>query len=129
MRITKAFAYGLYDGVADVVKEPTKRYKANGIVGGVAGAAIGTTNPFLKPIAGIVAAVSLPLEGTVKDARALFHKKPGMEIHATRYREEFATLQSASQAQRDMVLSALRERKARAEGANMIGKGKGRAIA
>ncbi|KAG9122243.1 hypothetical protein FRC07_001470 [Ceratobasidium sp. 392] len=121
----KAFAYGLYDGVADVIKEPTKRYKENGIVGGMVGAAIGSTNLLFKPIAGALAAVSLPLEGTVKDMRALFHKKAGTERHATRYREGLLALQSASQAERERVIEAFRSHMARARAMKQNQKGKG----
>ncbi|KAG8739387.1 hypothetical protein FRC10_005679 [Ceratobasidium sp. 414] len=124
----KAFAYGLYDGVADMVKEPTKRYKENGIVGGMAGAAIGTTNLLFKPIAGMMAAVSLPLEGTVKDVRALFHKNAGLERRATRYREGLFASQRASQTQRDVITNAFREYKTRTGGVNKKNKGKAKAI-
>ncbi|QRV72093.1 glycosyltransferase family 1 protein [Ceratobasidium sp. AG-Ba] len=37
----KALGFGMYDGCIDVVREPTRRYMESGVLGGVAGAAIG----------------------------------------------------------------------------------------
>ncbi|KAG8703934.1 hypothetical protein FRC09_003869 [Ceratobasidium sp. 395] len=119
--IRKAFAYGLYDGFADVIKEPTKQYKEKGIVGGMVGVAVGSTNLLFKPVAGALAAVSLPLEGTIKDVRSLFHKKTGTERHATRHRERIFASQSASPAEREVVFRAFKRCLVRAGSASPAG--------
>ncbi|KAG8714748.1 hypothetical protein FRC09_017297 [Ceratobasidium sp. 395] len=73
--VTQALVYGVYDGLTDLIREPIKGNKEHGVVGVVAGLAIGSTNCVLKPLAGAMAAVSLPLEGTAKSVQAMFHKK------------------------------------------------------
>lgn len=102
----KAFAFGFLDGCADVVREPTRRYKKSGVLGGVAGAAIGVTNLCFKPLAGTMAAFSHPLQGTVKEVRELFHKKTSTQRHGTRYQQGVVEVQRSSQAERDAVIRA-----------------------
>ncbi|KAG9082424.1 hypothetical protein FS749_006850 [Ceratobasidium sp. UAMH 11750] len=122
----KALACGVYDGLVDLVKEPVKGAKENGIIGGVAGFAVGTTNCVVKPLAGAVAAVSLPLEGTVKDLRAMFHKKTSALRYGTKRREGLVAFRNASEAEREVVVCAFSEYKDRRWGKNK--KGKRRAV-
>ncbi|QRW11269.1 glycosyltransferase family 1 protein [Ceratobasidium sp. AG-Ba] len=110
---SKGLAYGLYDGFTDMVRQPAKGYAENGIVGAVAGVAIGSSNCVVKPIAGLMAAFSMPLEGAVKDARSLFRKNVGKERRGTRYAEGVVASKQATQAERDVVIKAFSEHLAR----------------
>ncbi|QRV87000.1 glycosyltransferase family 1 protein [Ceratobasidium sp. AG-Ba] len=129
----KALGLGMYDGCIDVVREPTRRYMESGILGGVAGAAIGGrfckesqfTNLFFKPVAGAMAAISLPLEGTAKNVQALFHKKTTTQQHATRYMEGLVEARKAAQSERDAVVKTFEEYNIRR---SVDKKGKGREI-
>ncbi|QRV87062.1 glycosyltransferase family 1 protein [Ceratobasidium sp. AG-Ba] len=67
------------------------------------------TNLFFKPLAGAMAAVSLPLEGTTKDVQALFHKKTTTQQHATRYMEGLVEAGKAAQSERDAVIKTFEE--------------------
>ncbi|KAG9091238.1 hypothetical protein FS749_016687 [Ceratobasidium sp. UAMH 11750] len=93
----KGLAYGLYDGFTDMVRQPAKGFVENGVVGAVAGVAIGSSNCIMKPIAGLMAAFSLPMEGAVKDARTLFRKQIRKERCATRYAEGVVASKQATQ--------------------------------
>lgn len=63
----------------------------------------------------------MPLEGTVKDVRALFHKQVGKERIAARYAEGLLAVKSASQREREVVINAF---KALRSGMEARGKGK-----
>jgi hypothetical protein len=72
--------------------------------------------------------VSLPMEGTVKDVRAMFRKEIGKERHATRYREGLVASKEGSQGERDAVISAFTEYKVKSGVVNQKGKGKWKAM-
>ncbi|KAG9092871.1 hypothetical protein FS749_015386 [Ceratobasidium sp. UAMH 11750] len=120
----KGLAYGLYDGFTDMVRQPAKGFVENGIVGAVAGVAIGSSNCIVKPIAGLMSAFSLPMEGAVKDARTLFRKRIGKERHATRYAEGVVASKQATQEERDIVIKAFSEYTAKSWIVDKKGKGK-----
>ncbi|KAG9091707.1 hypothetical protein FRC06_000445 [Ceratobasidium sp. 370] len=124
----KGLAYGLYDGFTDMVRQPAKGFAENGIVGAVAGVAIGSSNCVMKPIAGLLAAVSLPMEGAVKDARTLFRKQIGKERRATRYAEGIVASKQATQGERDTVIKAFSEYTAKSWMSDKKGKGKGKLV-
>ncbi|KAG9120114.1 hypothetical protein FRC07_004535 [Ceratobasidium sp. 392] len=122
----KGLVYGLYDGFTDMVRQPAKGYVENGIVGAVAGVAIGSSNCIMKPIAGLMAAFSLPMEGAVKDAKTLFRKQIGKERRAARYAEGVLASKQATQEERDVVVKAFSEYTARSWVGDKKGKGKGK---
>ncbi|KAG8712488.1 hypothetical protein FRC09_019814 [Ceratobasidium sp. 395] len=105
--------YGVYDGLTDLVKEPIKGQREHGVFGAAAGLVIGSTNCVLKPLAGAMAAVSLPLEGTAKSAQTIFHKKISVLRRATKRREGLVEFRNSSQAEQDPIIQAFGEYKAR----------------
>ncbi|KAG8738658.1 hypothetical protein FRC10_006626 [Ceratobasidium sp. 414] len=128
----KGLVYGLYDGFTDMVRQPAKGFVENGIVGAVAGVAIGSaqqaSNCVMKPVAGLMAAFSLPMEGAVKDARTLFRKQIGKERRASRYAEGLVASKQATQGERDTVIKAFSEYTAKSWIADKRRKGKGKLI-
>jgi hypothetical protein len=78
----------------------------------------------MKPVAGMMEFVSLPMEGTVKDVRAMFRKEIGGERRATRYREGLLACREAMQEERDMVITAFIDHKTRSGLVNRKGKGR-----
>jgi hypothetical protein len=81
-------------------------------------------NAIMKPAAGVLEFVSLPMEGTVKSIRGMFHKEVGKERHLARYREGLVACREGSQAERDGVVAAFSEYKAKNWVSHKKGKGK-----
>lgn len=122
---SKGLAYGIYDGFADFVKQPAKGYEEKGVLGAVGGFGIGSMNLVTKPIAGMMQAFSMPMEGTAKDLRALFRKEIGKERLATRHAEGVLAVKRASQRDRDVVIKAFAAYKVRTQREK---KGKGKVV-
>ncbi|KAG8791204.1 hypothetical protein FRC12_009874 [Ceratobasidium sp. 428] len=122
----KGLVYGLYDGFTDMVRKPAEGFVENGVVGAVAGVAIGSSNCVMKPIAGLMAAFSLPMEGAVKDAKTLFRRQIGKERRAARYAEGIVASKEATQGERDVVIKAFSEHTTRNYVADKKDKGKGK---
>jgi hypothetical protein len=68
----------------------------------------------------------MPLEGTVKDVRSLFHKRVGKERIAIRYAEGLLAVKEASQKERAVVVNTFMDRRGNL---GLEGKGKGKAKA
>jgi hypothetical protein len=80
----------------------------------------------MKPIAGLMAAFSLPMEGAVKDARTLLRKQVGKGRRATRCTEGVVASKEGTQEERDRVIKAFAEYTARVWVVDHKGKGKGK---
>ncbi|QRV82432.1 glycosyltransferase family 1 protein [Ceratobasidium sp. AG-Ba] len=106
---SKALVCGVYDGITDLVKEPVKGVKNGGLAGGVLGVAIGASNCVVKPFAGAMAAVSLPLQGTVKSLRAMGHKNVDVLRRATKTREGLVAFRNSSLEDRAFIIGAFHE--------------------
>ncbi|CAE7182837.1 unnamed protein product, partial [Rhizoctonia solani] len=70
----KGFALGLYDGFSDFFMEPVRGFKRGGVLGAIGGVGIGALNLTAKPTAGLMQAVSMPIEGAVKEVKSLLHR-------------------------------------------------------
>jgi hypothetical protein len=64
------------------------------------------------------------MEGTVKSIRGMFQKEVGKERHLARYREGLVACREGSQEDRDAVIAAFSEYKAKNWVSNKKGKGK-----
>ncbi|KDN42537.1 hypothetical protein RSAG8_06680, partial [Rhizoctonia solani AG-8 WAC10335] len=116
----KGFAYGFYDGITDLVRQPVKGYKEKGALGVVTGFGAAALNLHLKPVAGMFQIVSKPMQGGVKDLRGLFHKDISQEKIVVRQVEGVLAVKQASQRDQDAVVQAYTVRMSRER------KGKGR---
>ncbi|KAG8763484.1 hypothetical protein FRC11_002887 [Ceratobasidium sp. 423] len=124
-RYLQGLAYGFYDGITDLVREPVKGYKEKGALGAVTGFGAGALNLYVKPFAGALQAVSMPMEGVVKDLRGMFHKDISQERIVVRHAEGVLAVKKASQRDQDAVVQAFTEFKART---SRQGKGKGKIL-
>ncbi|KAJ1305709.1 hypothetical protein OPQ81_010444 [Rhizoctonia solani] len=106
----KEFALGLYDGFSDFFMEPVRGFKRGGVLGAIGGVGIGALNLTTKPTAGFMQAVSMPIEGSVKEVKALFHGQIGKERIATRYAQGISASRNASEAERERVVRVFVER-------------------
>ncbi|KAH7322331.1 glycosyltransferase family 1 protein [Rhizoctonia solani] len=109
----KGFAYGFYDGITDLVREPVKGYKEKGVMGAVTGFGTGALNLHMKPAAGMLQLFSKPVEGGVKKLRGISHKDISQERIAVRRAEGVLAVKQASQMDQDAVVQAFAEYKAR----------------
>ncbi|KIY71268.1 glycosyltransferase family 1 protein [Cylindrobasidium torrendii FP15055 ss-10] len=62
----KSFAYGMYDGVVGLVKEPWDGAKKDGTLGALKGSARSLVDLGVKPVAGMLGLVSHPFNGILK---------------------------------------------------------------
>ncbi|CAE6526293.1 unnamed protein product [Rhizoctonia solani] len=123
----KEFALGLYDGFSDFFMEPVRGFKRGGMLGAIGGVGIGALNLTTKPTAGFMNAVSMPIEGTVKEVKALLHRQVGKDRTATRYAQGVSAARNASEAERERIVRAFVERIGGSDSlptANRKGKGK-----
>ncbi|KAG8763486.1 hypothetical protein FRC11_002889 [Ceratobasidium sp. 423] len=124
----REFALGLYDGFSDFFMEPVRGFKRKGVLGAIGGVGIGALNLTTKPTAGFMHAVSMPIEGTVKEVKALLHRQVGKERTATRYAQGVSAARNASEAEREKVVRAFVERVGGNDSASAVDKkGKGKA--
>ncbi|CAE6440349.1 unnamed protein product [Rhizoctonia solani] len=124
----REFALGLYDGFSDFFMEPVRGFKRRGVLGAIGGVGIGALNLTTKPTAGFMQAVSMPIEGAVKEVKSLLHRQVGKDRIATRYAEGVSAARNASEAEREKVVRAFVERVSGNGSAWMVDKkGKGKA--
>ncbi|CAE6390425.1 unnamed protein product [Rhizoctonia solani] len=124
----KEFALGLYDGFSDFFMEPVRGFKRGGVLGAIGGVALNLTT---KPAAGFMDAVSMPIEGTVKEVKSLLHRQVGKDRIATRYAQGVSAARSASEAEREKIVRTFVERVSGVDSASTVDKkdkkGKGKA--
>ncbi|KAF8748480.1 Glycosyltransferase family 1 protein [Rhizoctonia solani] len=127
----KEFALGLYDGFSDFFMEPVRGFKRGGVLGAIGGVGIGALNLTTKPTAGFMHAVSMPIEGTVREVKSLLNRQVGKDRIVTRYAQGVSAARSASEAERERVVRAFIERVSRGDSASTVNKedkkGKGKA--
>ncbi|KAF8721986.1 Glycosyltransferase family 1 protein, partial [Rhizoctonia solani] len=127
----KEFALGLYDGFSDFFMEPVRGFKRGGVLGAIGGVGIGALNLTTKPTAGFMHAVSMPIEGTVKEVKSLLNRQVGKDRIVTRYAQGVSAARSASEAERESVVRAFIERVSQGDSASTVNKedkkGKGKA--
>ncbi|GAB1524077.1 hypothetical protein RhiTH_007229 [Rhizoctonia solani] len=127
----KEFALGLYDGFSDFFMEPVRGFKRGGVLGAIGGVGIGALNLTTKPTAGFMHAVSMPIEGTVREVKSLLNRQVGKDRIVTRYAQGVSAARGASEAERERVVRAFIERVSRGDSASTVNKedkkGKGKA--
>ncbi|CAE7220831.1 unnamed protein product, partial [Rhizoctonia solani] len=94
----------------DFFMEPVRGFKRGGVLGAIGGVGIGALNLTAKPTAGFMQAVSMPIEGAVKEVKSLLHRQVGKDRIATRYAEGVSAARNASEAERDKIVRAFVER-------------------
>ncbi|KAF8596221.1 glycosyltransferase family 1 protein [Ceratobasidium sp. AG-I] len=102
----KGFFFGVYDGFTGLVMEPVRGYKEHGVGGALMGVGKGTLNSIAKPLAGMFAGISHPLEGAAKSVGAMLHQHVGRERQLTRYKEGILQTEGLSQEERQRVVVA-----------------------
>ncbi|CAE6526287.1 unnamed protein product [Rhizoctonia solani] len=108
---------------SEILREPVKGYKEKGALGAVTGFGAGALNLYMKPFAGALQVVSMPVEGGVKNLRGMFHKDTSQERILVRHAEGVLAVKQSSQRDQDAVVQAFTEFKARAS-RERKGKGK-----
>ncbi|EUC54692.1 sterol glucosyltransferase [Rhizoctonia solani AG-3 Rhs1AP] len=112
----KGLAYGFYDGLTDIVRQPVKGYKEKGAMGAMTGFGVGAMNLALKPGAGMFQVFSKPVEGGVKDLRGLFHKESHKDNSekkiAVRLVEGVQAVKNASPGDQNAVIRAFADHQA-----------------
>ncbi|CAE6390439.1 unnamed protein product [Rhizoctonia solani] len=110
---SKGLAYGFYDGITGLFAEPVKGFKEKGTLGAAVGVGTGVLNFYMKPAAGLLQAVSKPMEGGVKDIRSIFHTGISLERITVRRAEGVLAVKRASQREQDLIVRAFAEYKAK----------------
>ncbi|CUA70529.1 Sterol 3-beta-glucosyltransferase UGT80B1 [Rhizoctonia solani] len=123
----KGFALGLYDGFSDFFMEPVRGFKRGGVLGAIGGVGIGALNLTTKPTAGFMQAVSMPIEGAVKEVKSLLYRQVGKDRIATRYAEGVNAARNASEGEREKIVRAFVERVSGSDTLTVDKKGKGKA--
>ncbi|KAL1740842.1 glycosyltransferase family 1 protein [Schizophyllum fasciatum] len=102
----KGLFYGYYDGITGLVTEPLQGAKKEGFMGAIKGSARSFVNATLKPAAGIVGVIGLPLQGMYRAAHSPHSERQEREQRAARTHEGAAAARGASGAQRAEVRRA-----------------------
>ncbi|KAH7322330.1 hypothetical protein B0J17DRAFT_633377 [Rhizoctonia solani] len=108
--------------------EPVRGFKRGGVMGAIGGVGIGALNLTAKPTAGFMQAVSMPIEGAVKEVKSMLHRQVGKDRIATRYAQGVSAARNASEADREKIVRAFVERVGGNDLASTVDKkGKGKA--
>ncbi|KAJ7853535.1 hypothetical protein B0H14DRAFT_3085621 [Mycena olivaceomarginata] len=83
----KTFLFGLPEGLADIVVQPYKGAKAEGVTGFAKGFGKGTLDAVVKTTVGTAGLVVYPVQGVYQSFRASLHETTGREITQARHEE------------------------------------------
>ncbi|KAJ7905039.1 hypothetical protein B0H13DRAFT_2023706 [Mycena leptocephala] len=83
----KTFAYAIPEGIADLVVQPYKGAKEDGVIGFTKGIGKGAMDLVVKTQAGVLGLVAYPSQGIYKSIRASAHEKTGKGIIKSRHEE------------------------------------------
>ncbi|KAJ7363785.1 sterol glucosyltransferase [Mycena albidolilacea] len=83
----KTFLFELPEGLADIVVQPYKGAKAEGVTGFAKGFGKGTLNAVVKTTVGTAGLVVYPVQGVYQSFRASLHETTGREISQARHEE------------------------------------------
>jgi hypothetical protein len=83
----KTFAFAIPEGIADLVVQPYKGAKEDGVIGFTKGIGKGAMNLAVKTQAGVLGLVAYPSQGIYKSIRASAHEKTGKGLIKSRHEE------------------------------------------
>jgi hypothetical protein len=103
----KSFAWGFVDGISDLVVQPYKGAKEEGIRGAAKGIGKGVVGLTMKSGAGVFGLLAYPSAGIAKSIRSAVYTETRKEIFQMRLKEGewMAQTRSISQAEREDVVS------------------------
>ncbi|KAL1716746.1 glycosyltransferase family 1 protein [Schizophyllum commune] len=102
----KGLFYGYYDGITGLVTEPVKGAKKEGFMGAIKGSARSFVNVTLKPAAGIVGVIGLPLQGMLRSIQSPHSERQEKDQRAARLQEGIEAVKTLPKKQRDEILRA-----------------------
>ncbi|KAG7453100.1 uncharacterized protein BT62DRAFT_46609 [Guyanagaster necrorhizus] len=108
----KGFAYGLYDGVTGLVREPIKGAQKDGFVGALRGSARSFADIVIKPSAGALGIVTLPICGAYKSIRPGLGQKQEKRRRSSRMSEGFEEVRRSTLEEQMVIIKRFREAKA-----------------
>ncbi|TRM59795.1 glycosyltransferase family 1 protein [Schizophyllum amplum] len=100
----KGLFYGYYDGITGLVTEPLEGAKKEGFMGAVKGAGRSFVNATMKPAAGIVGVVGLPLQGMFRAMQSPHSERQERQQRATRQAEGIEAARASSPREREEIL-------------------------